>query len=122
VFLWLIEYYRGVLFMTSNRGEEIDDAIISRATAWVRYELPEPEQLGRIFEVLGDQYGAKFAKGDINRLVNNFQGISGRTVRNLLKLAHMLKGDGFGASDVMEVARYQARENDRTAAQAKGAK
>lgn len=115
VFLRLIEYYRGVLFMTSNRGEEIDDAIISRATAWVRYELPEPEQLKRIFQVLGEQYKAKFKDGDLNRLVNNFQGISGRTARNLLKLAHMLKGEGFGAADVMDVARYQARENDRVA-------
>jgi hypothetical protein len=116
VFLRLIEYYKGVLFMTSNRGDMIDDAIISRATAWIRYQLPTPELLERIWVVLGEQYGAKFSKADLNRLVNLYQGISGRTVRNLLKLAKMLKGDNdkpVTLEDVAACGKYQALENDK---------
>jgi len=90
VFLRVLEYYKGILFMTSNRGDIIDDAIMSRSTAWIQYDLPEPSELKQIWEVLGTQYGAKFTKKELDQLTSHFKGISGRTVRNLLKLAHLL--------------------------------
>jgi hypothetical protein len=113
VFLRLIEYYRGVLFMTSNRGEEIDDAIISRATAWIKYEKPSPDLLARIWDVLGKQYGANFSDTDIKRLLKILPGISGRTVRNLLKLARMLAGDSPVTVDLIDqVKGYQQLDGD----------
>lgn len=112
VFLRLIEYYRGVLFMTSNRGDIIDDAIISRATAWIKYDLPDTEQLGEIWKVLGKQYGAELTDKDVKKLTGeeSLSRISGRTVRNLLKLARLLKGpDGkITPETIIEVSRYQA--------------
>lgn len=92
VFLRLIEYYSGVLFMTSNRGDIIDDAIISRSTAWIRYENPDTELLKKIWQVLGANYGKEFTKKEVDGLVKDdkLKSISGRTVRNLLKLAGML--------------------------------
>jgi AAA+ superfamily predicted ATPase len=93
VFLRLIEYYNGVLFMTSNRGDIIDDAIISRATAWIRYEIPQPDLLKKIWEVLSAQFNVELSNKIIQNLVTDIPNISGRTVRNLLKLVKALDYD-----------------------------
>src|SRR6185503_12546965 len=69
VFLRVLEYYRGVLFMTSNRETEIDDAIMSRATAWIRYEKPEPEELVRIWTVLAEQFNIVLAPNQVEELL-----------------------------------------------------
>lgn len=38
VFLRKLEYYRGLLFLTSNRGIQFDDAILSRIHLTIEYE------------------------------------------------------------------------------------
>lgn len=93
VFLRLIEYYQGVLFMTSNRGDIIDDAVISRATAWIKYKLPQPDLLIQIWEVLSKQYKVYLTDDVIRKLATDIPKISGRTVRNLLKLVKALDYD-----------------------------
>lgn len=110
VFLRRIEYYNGILFMTSNRGESVDDAIISRATAWLKYKLPTTDQQAKIWMVLGKQYGCEFTEAQCAVLTTiTDQDISGRTIRNLLKLARMLKGDGeVTIDDIKQVTQYQA--------------
>lgn len=112
VFLRLIEYYRGVLFMTTNMGDSIDDAIISRATALVRYKLPTHDLLKQIWRVLGMQYGTVWTGAEREKLATTLPGISGRTVRNLMKLARMLVGpEGKVTVDMIKtVSQYQALE------------
>lgn len=110
VFLRLLEYYRGVLFMTSNRGNIIDDAILSRASAWVQYTLPNDELLAEIWSVLASQYRVKLTKDEIHGLCESLPNISGRSVRNILKLATMLKGSKTTVADILNMARYQALE------------
>jgi hypothetical protein len=92
VFLRVLEYYRGILFMTSNRETVIDDAIMSRATAWIRYDLPDAERQRAIWAVLSNQYKAGLVEADIAKLVAHepFMQISGRSIKNLLKLAKLL--------------------------------
>jgi SpoVK/Ycf46/Vps4 family AAA+-type ATPase len=91
VFLRVLEYYRGILFMTSNRETIIDDAIMSRATAWIRYEVPDKEKAKLIWRVLSTQYKAQLSLDQIAELVEHekFNEISGRTIKNLLKLAKL---------------------------------
>jgi len=112
VFLRLLEYYRGVIFMTSNRGDEVDDAIISRATAWVKYEKPDAKMLRTIWRTLSTQYGITFSEDELDELITLFpEGLSGRAVRNILKLAKMLiTGDNkkIGPSTIKNVAKYQS--------------
>jgi ATPase family associated with various cellular activities (AAA) len=109
VFLRLLEYYRGVLFMTSNR-DIIDDAILSRATAWVKYELPDDALLGQIWRVLSRQFKVKLSDAEVTQLVKQLPHISGRSVRNILKLAVLLKGSYAGVEDLLEMSKYQALE------------
>lgn len=86
VFLRVLEYYRGVLFLTSNRAVVIDDAILSRATVHLKYERPHKDALEKIWKVLSDQYKIKLGSGLIGDLVDAFPNIVGRDVKSLLKL------------------------------------
>ena len=90
VFLRVLEYYQGVLFMTSNRDTIIDDAIISRATAWITYEYPGEAELRALWRVLSVNYKVEFAQSDVDALVRDFPNISGRSIKSLLKLARLL--------------------------------
>jgi len=110
VFLRLLEYYRGVLFMTSNRGNIVDDAILSRATAWIQYQLPSAELLATIWSVLCRQYRVELKTKEIAQLVKELPNISGRSVRNILKLATMLKKEKATVADIINVSKYQALE------------
>ncbi len=87
VFLRVLEYYRGVLFLTSNRATVIDDAIMSRATVHLKYEPPCSEDLKRIWRVLSDQFGLDLSNNFIDALARTFPNIVGRDVKSLLKLA-----------------------------------
>jgi hypothetical protein len=94
VFLRVLEYYRGILFMTSNRATIIDDAIMSRATAWIQYELPTPIEAQKIWEILAKQFGLVFEDRFYKDLLSKqpFGRLSGRNIKNLLKLAARLAG------------------------------
>ena len=92
VFLRILEYYKGILFMTSNRETVIDDAIMSRATAWLRYERPNQASVRKLWEVLSKQYGVDFDSATIEKLTekSEFKGISGRSIKNLLRLSRFV--------------------------------
>lgn len=86
VFLRVLEYYRGVLFLTSNMATAIDDAIMSRATVHLKYTKPTEEALHHIWETLSKQFKLDFKRSFIEKLVDTFPGIVGRDVKQLLKL------------------------------------
>jgi AAA+ superfamily predicted ATPase len=109
IFLRLLERYRGILFLTSNRATTIDDAIISRAVAHVRYTLPSRQELTQIWKVLADNYKVSLTDGQIQQLIEEFPAISGRNVKNILKLAvimtHKTK-KGVTVDDLLYVTRF----------------
>ena len=87
VFLRILEYYRGVLFLTSNKATVIDDAIMSRSTAHLKYSPPDADELNRIWRVLSDQFGLKLTDEFIEKAVATFPEVVGRDVKSILKLA-----------------------------------
>lgn len=87
VFLRVLEYYRGVLFLTTNMPGAIDDAIMSRATAHLKYELPTKAELEEIWMVLAAQFGLKVTKKEAKAWAWAFNKMTGRDVKSLLKLA-----------------------------------
>ena len=90
VFLRVLEYYKGILFMTSNRETVIDDAILSRATAHIRYEFPNEELSKKIWKVLSKQFKIELSEEEINKIYKNFGDIPGRDIKSLVKLARLL--------------------------------
>jgi len=88
VFLRVLEYYPGILFLTSNLATVLDDAILSRATVHIKYVAPGRENLLKIWKVLAVQYKLDGMTPElIKKLVDAFPEIVGRDVKSLLKLA-----------------------------------
>jgi len=87
IFLRVLEYYRGVLFLTTNRGTLVDDAIISRILATITYENPDEDLQTRLWRILADQNGIALSNAVIPKLVTALPECSGRDIKNLLKLA-----------------------------------
>jgi hypothetical protein len=108
VFLRVLERYRGVLFLTSNRATIIDDAIMSRATAWIRYEYPDRQQIQKLWTVLSTQYKTPLTSTDIFALVQQFPTLSGRNIKSLLRLGKMLSRAG-AKRDPLDLFKYVSR-------------
>lgn len=85
-FLRTLEYFDGLLFMTTNRQNDIDDAILSRCIAVIKYELPTQDDAKRIWQVLATQFGAEMSTNLIDALARKFNKASGRDIKELLKL------------------------------------
>ncbi len=90
VFLRLLEYFNGILFMNTNRQEVVDDAIISRVTAHVKYKNPSPHDASRIWEILFAQYGVSYDSKLLAECVSSWTGISGRNIRQIVRLGKMM--------------------------------
>lgn len=90
VFLRVLEYQGNVLFLTTNRPDDVDDAVASRCIARLDYKKPSPEDQKKIWRVLADASKVKLCDKTIDQIVSRSEGISGRDVKNLLKLASLL--------------------------------
>ena len=91
VFLRVLEYYKGVLFMTTNRSELVDDAIASRCVAKIPYAIPSTDQQMLIWRVLADHADIKITKQEIADIVRLHSDCTGRDIKNLLKLAQLIR-------------------------------
>lgn len=85
-FLRTLEYFNGLLFLTTNRADDIDDAILSRMIATVRYEMPDYEVSRSLWGVLGAQFKMNFSMSDTIVLATTFTGLSGRDIKQLIRL------------------------------------
>ncbi len=90
VFLRVLEYYGGVLFMTTNRANSVDDAIASRCVARIDYAVPSLKDQGRIWRIIADGSEIPLRNDTIAQIVQRHPRLSGRDIKNLLKLAHMV--------------------------------
>jgi hypothetical protein len=110
VFLRVMEYYSGVLFLTTNRSDLVDDAITSRCVARLDYRRPPPEDLRRIWQILSKVMRVEVSEETIDWAVANLPNASGRDVKNLLKLGKLVSGaEGVPVTrDVVEfVSRFK---------------
>lgn len=84
-FLRLMEYYNGILFLTSNRPDTIDDAIISRVTLHIKYDLPTYEETIQLWNILCENFNMTIETPTIEKLWATYKPFSGRDIRNTLK-------------------------------------
>lgn len=87
-FLRKIEYFDGIMFLTSNKIKDIDDAILSRCIAAIKYEPPTPDNAKKIWKVLVNQFDLSNQINDnlIDTLIKVFPNAVGRDIKELLKL------------------------------------
>lgn len=93
VFLRVLEYQSAVLFLTTNRADDVDDAIASRCIAKLDYTIPSASDEGKIWAILAESSGVKLSASTIKEIIKAHPALSGRDVKNLLKLA-MLQSKG----------------------------
>lgn len=86
VFLRVLEYFNGLLFLTTNRTDDIDEAIVSRCIAVIRYAAPDREDRRRIWQVMTEQFELPVASGLLDTLADIFPEASGRDIKGLTKL------------------------------------
>lgn len=86
-FLRSLEYFHGLLFMTTNRIGDVDDAILSRCIATIHYETPSPADARRLWRMQAEQVGAYLDDGLIETLASRYPDASGRDIKELMKLA-----------------------------------
>ena len=85
-FLRTLEYFNGLLFMTTNRIQDVDDAILSRCIATIQYETPSKEDAMRLWKSLATQFNIDLSEELIDSLSNTYSKSSGRDIKELLKL------------------------------------
>lgn len=86
VFLRVLEYFNGLLFLTTNRLDDIDEAIVSRCIALIRYHAPDEAARQRIWQVMAAQFGLVLDEVECRRLAQRFASASGRDIKGLAKL------------------------------------
>jgi AAA+ superfamily predicted ATPase len=86
VFLRVLEYFNGLLFLTTNRIDDIDEAIVSRCIALIKFTSPDAEARRRIWQVMSEQFALPIDPPLIEVLVDTFPGASGRDIKGLAKL------------------------------------
>jgi hypothetical protein len=89
-FLRVLEYFKGILFFTTNRATIIDDAIISRCTAHVKYDIPRETARNQIWRILADKFEVPLTDDQIAAAIIVWPNISGRSIRQLLRLAKFM--------------------------------
>lgn len=106
VFLRVLEYQSTVLFMTTNLPESVDDAIASRCMARIDYTIPGHDDLTKIWKVLAANAGLELQGQLIPRAVKEFPFMSGRDVKNTLKLAMARNGNKITFASIQNAARF----------------
>ncbi|EXJ69450.1 uncharacterized protein A1O5_07486 [Cladophialophora psammophila CBS 110553] len=107
IFLRVLEYYEGVLFLTTNRIKNIDEAFHSRIHVTVNYPNLSVESRRHIWQTfLGHDHpmGGK----ELDRLAR--VDLNGRQIKNVLKTAQMLARSEEGSS-----SQEQAKDAQRGA-------
>ncbi|KAJ5111820.1 ATPase AAA-type [Penicillium alfredii] len=93
VFLRKLEYYQGILFLTSNRGIQFDDAILSRIHLTIEYEDLTREFRRDLWSTFLSkartmQGPAVVEEDDLRRL--EALDLNGREIKNIAAIAHAL--------------------------------
>jgi len=94
VFLRVLEYQGSTLFLTSNRPNDVDDAIASRCIARLHYTFPDPAHAERIWRVLADTANIPIDDYLIHQIVEVNPTMTGRDIKNILKLANLMRPEG----------------------------
>ena len=99
VFLRLLEYYPGIMFLTTNRMDEFDDAFQSRIHLTIEYKELGFEELAKIWKNnLRDAFGGVMPEGvsdaEIKGLARDFSDLNGRQIKSLILISRVVHEHG----------------------------
>ena len=116
VLLRVLEYYQGILILTTNRIRSFDIAVQSRINLAIQFgDLNERQKIG-IFQNLVEQLDDDFVQNkkamirwmkDDEEATSAFSGLNGRQVRNVVFSAASLAGNRDSGDNVLKVEDIQ---------------
>ncbi|KGQ04494.1 26S protease regulatory subunit 4 [Beauveria bassiana D1-5] len=117
IFLRQLEYFQGILFLTTNRVETFDEAFQSRIHIALRYDNLDGKAKRKIFNMflariraLGKLKVDSLSDEDLGRLVR--QDLNGREIKNIVSSAQDLaisKEETLGMKHLLQVLEVHAR-------------
>ena len=114
IFLRMLEYYEGILFLTTNRVDNIDAAFQSRIHISMQYNELNSSSRRHVWNnfLTASSKGKKhgFSDEDLDKLAD--YKMNGREIKNVLKTAQLLasrKGSGLGYEHVKSVLAIEKR-------------
>ena len=89
IFLRLMDYFRGMMFLTTNRSEVIDDAVLSRITLNIKYPDLTDDVRKLIWQSKLENAGLYINSMDELIKIN----LNGRQIRNMIRLGKIIFDD-----------------------------
>lgn len=86
-FLRTLEYFDGLLFLTTNRIDGVDEAILARCAAVIEYQPPGPSDARQVWSILAAGNDVTLDEALLDDLVGGFPEITPRDIKMLLRLA-----------------------------------
>ena len=86
VFLRVLEYFNGLLFLTTNRIDDIDEAIVSRCIALIKFYPPDGKARRKIWTVMTEQFGLAVEPPLLDQLTRHSRPRAARDIKGLAKL------------------------------------
>jgi hypothetical protein len=99
IFLRLLEYHQGVMFLTSNRVRCFDEAFHSRISVALRYEELDAHAREKVWANFFDAAGLE---GMDPKLLSEHP-LNGRQIRNIIQLSQALADRDEGKVDMKHV-------------------
>jgi len=90
VFLRSLEYQNNTIFLTTNRADNMDDAILSRCAAILSYDFPKDDVLRDMWKTMRDQFLPSVTDEIIEEMMKPTEverELSGRDIKSIMKLA-----------------------------------
>jgi hypothetical protein len=109
VFLRCVEYYQGILFLTTNRVKDLDPAFFSRISLPIHYQELASDGRQTIWfnHLLGHGVGEELAN-ELARMMRSHS-LNGRQIKNCIRLAVATahkEGREVGYDDLIRVVNY----------------
>jgi hypothetical protein len=82
-----VERYERPIFMTTNRPDDIDEAVISRCLMILHYEVPKAEASVAAWHALSSSYKVKLEDATVERFVSEIGSIAPREIGQIIRLA-----------------------------------
>ena len=110
----MLEYQSGIIFLTTNRVADFDQALFSRVHITLKFEQLVPSHRRSIWEKMAAQIDHDYTEADFDRLSRI--PLDGRTIKNILRVASLRmkmrqrdddsSNSRMGMSDIIAVLRY----------------
>lgn len=107
IFLKCLEYFHGIMFLTTNRITEFDEAFYSRITLAIYYE-PSTDIFRQdvwrtllVDKINGDKSNISLSTDDI-KLLSKYD-LNGRQIKNVIRLVKILNTDKIVCDDIIKI-------------------